>query len=317
MTSPRRGKRVISGGTSFVKYPVWTSRVARLALLLVVASGCGHSEPFNSAPTDVGPSGSGSDVTLTLNPEQNYWPTLTGDSSAILYAFIDISVGGIGGRHRCMGAIPVAGGTRFWQWCDTRATQNDSSSSFAAFALGDDGRLLYVESVVPRLFPFQVPVTTVWLADSAAPFRRRALITLPVVIADSTISWLADLEWTGPNTFIGLGQQFVLAPHGISSAVDSVFRGEVVVRGAINDQGATLVAVPGTAGATGYSIAEDGASIVFTELDNANLMKVPAAGGVPADRRTGHAASRRATARCIRAAERRASRQSARHSCHR
>ena len=31
----------------------------------------------------------------------------------------------------------------------------------------------------------------------------------------------------------------------------------------------------------GYSIAEGGASIVFTRIDNVNLMKVPAAGGVP------------------------------------
>ena len=39
--------------------------------------------------------------------------------------------------------------------------------------------------------------------------------------------------------------------------------------------------MPGTAGATGYSLAEGGASIVFTQIDDVNLMKVPAAGGVP------------------------------------
>jgi hypothetical protein len=60
-----------------------------------------------------------------------------------------------------------------------------------------------------------------------------------------------------------------------------VFRAEQLVRGTITDQGATLVAVPGTAGATGYSLADGGASIVFSQIDNTNLMKVPAAGGVP------------------------------------
>jgi hypothetical protein len=144
--------------------------------------------------------------------------------------------------------------------------------------MGRDGRLLYVEIVTPRLFPFQTPDTKVWLADSSAPFRRRLLVTLPVVIGDSTINWFADLTWTGPNTFIGLGQQYL--PEA-GPPIDSVYRGQFVVRGAINDQGAVLTAVAGTAGATSFSLAEDGASIIFTRIDNTNLLKVPADGGVP------------------------------------
>jgi hypothetical protein len=226
----------------------------------------------------VGPSSSGPDVLLTLNPQQNYWPTLTDDSSAVLYQFIDVNLGSSAPRHRCMGLLPVAGGTRFWQWCDTRATESDSSSSYAAYAMGRDGRLLYVETLTPALFPFQAPDTKLWLADSAAPFRRRRLATFPVIVGDSTVNWLADLEWTGPRTFIGLGQQYL--PEA-GPPIDSVYRGEFVLRGTIADQGATLVAVPGTAGATSYSFAEGGASIIFTRIDNTNLLKVPAAGGVP------------------------------------
>jgi hypothetical protein len=250
------------------------------AILLTLVLACTHSESFPTGGYNVGPASAGPDVQLTFSGNQNYWPVLTEDGSGVLYAFIDPAASRIP-SHRCIGLLPVAGGTRFWQWCDNRADQRDSSSSFGAFALGSDGRLLYVESVVPAGFPFQAPQAALWLADSAAPFRRRALVTLPVVVADSTISWFADLEWTGPNTFIGLGQQFVLAPHGVSSAVDSVFRAEVLVRGTIDDQGAALAAVPGTAGATGYSIAEDGASIIVTQIDNTNLLKVPAAGGAP------------------------------------
>jgi hypothetical protein len=78
-----------------------------------------------------------------------------------------------------------------------------------------------------------------------------------------------------------LGQRFVVAGHcNLCTEVDSVFYGETLVRGTIDPQGATLLPVAGTAGATSYSLAEDGASIVFTQRDNVNLLKVPAAGGV-------------------------------------
>ncbi|MGH7594303.1 MAG: hypothetical protein ACRELE_10705, partial [Gemmatimonadales bacterium] len=59
------------------------------------------------------------------------------------------------------------------------------------------------------------------------------------------------------------------------------FLGETVVQGSIDGAGATLAAVPGTVGASGYALAENGASIVFTQRDNVNLMKVPSAGGTP------------------------------------
>jgi hypothetical protein len=248
-------------------------------LLAALAMACGHSEAFDSSRPDVGPSSTGPDVLLTFSSNQNYWPILTEDGSGVLYAFIDPAASVIP-SHRCIGLLPVAGGTRFWQWCDNRGTQRDSSNSFTAFALGSDGRLLYVETTVPKAFPFQTQQVALWLADSASPFRRRVLTTLPVTVGDSLITWFADMAWTGPNTFLAVGQQYL--PQGNSDGtIDSVFRAEQLVRGTITDQGAALVAVPGTAGATGYSLAEGGASIVFTQIDNVNLMKVPAAGGVP------------------------------------
>ena len=253
-----------------------------LLMLACAASACGHSDPYPTSVYDTGPSSAGSDVTLTFNSNQNYWPTLTEDSSAVLYQFIDVNLGAVGLRHRCMGALPVAGGTRFWQWCDTRASETDSSTSFSGFAMGKDGRMLYVETTTPRLFPFQAPNTALWLADTAAPFRRRLLLNLPVVVGDSTINWIADLTWTGPTSFVGLGQQMIVLPQCDGcTAVDSAFNGEAIVAGTIMGTGATLVAIPGTDGATGYSLAEDGESIVFSQLDNVNLMQVPVAGGSP------------------------------------
>lgn len=251
------------------------------AVAVLLALGC-HSDPF-AYGSKLGPAGTGPDVLLTYNSSPDYWPTLTEDGSGILYAFVDATrVGVVAISHRCVGLLPVAGGTRFWQWCDDRANEVDSLTSIPAFALGHDGRLIYFEATTALRSPFLAPNTVLWLADSAQPQRRRALATLPVVLGDSTVSWLADLQWTGSASFMALGQRMVLAGHDSTSPIiDSVFYGEMIVSGTTGASGAALTPIAGTAGATSYSLAENGASIVFTQRDSTSLMKVSVTGGVP------------------------------------
>ena len=242
-----------------------SSRWTGLAVVLVLL-GCGHSDAFTPVLPTVGPFSTGDDVRLTFNGDQDYWPTWTGDGRGILYAFVNPAAPGIpAGRHRCLGILPAAGGTRIWQWCDDRATEADSTTSFTAYALGTDGRLLYVEAVAPAnsaSFPRQV---TLWLADTAAPLNRTALLTVPAALAG--VTWLADLAWTGPNSFIALGQVFASFPHcSTCFSSDSLFADSsqigglraasgIVVIGTITGGQATLQAVSGTEGAAGYSLA--------------------------------------------------------------
>lgn len=268
----------------------------RISLSLALLLGCSHSDPFVTRIPMVGPLTAGADVRLTLNSDQDYWPTWTEDGSGILYAFVDPDLP----RHRCVGLLPPAGGTRYWQMCHNGVAYDDSNSSFTAYALGSNGRLLYAEAV--SLFVPGVPApgqaapyeTTLWLADSAAPFTRTALLSIPLTLADGTaVFWLSDMAWTGANTFIALGQNLAIVRHCFGTGFpadpacdfsDSVFStggppAGAVVRGTITGGHATLTAVPGTDGATGYSVAENGASIVFTKRDDGSLYKVPAAGG--------------------------------------
>ncbi|HEY8061493.1 MAG TPA: hypothetical protein VID74_01790, partial [Gemmatimonadales bacterium] len=134
-------------------------------------------------------------------------------------------------------------------------------------------------------FPRQI---TLWLADTAHPLNRTALLTLPAALP--SVTWLADLAWTGPNSFIALGEVFASFPHcGVCFNADSVWinsPGSVVV-GTIAGDHATLQPVPGTDGATGYSLAENGASIVFLRRDDAQLYKVPVGGGTAVALQTG------------------------------
>jgi hypothetical protein len=250
----------------------------RLLCLMVACSAC-HSEPFSDSHF-AGLSGPGPDIQLTFNPEQDYWPAPTEDGAGVMYSFVDASQPLPMRPHRCMGLMPVRGGTRVWEYCDNRVSQTDSTSSFPTYALGADGRLLYVEAAVETRFVFASPVVRLWLADSAHPYRRRELLSFPVIVGDSTITALVDLHWIGPNDFVALAQRWVVAIHCIGCVtVDSVFYGTGVVHGVITDAGASLTPIAGTAGASGFAVAENGATIVFTYRDSTVLMKVPVAGG--------------------------------------
>jgi hypothetical protein len=90
------------------------------------------------------------------------------------------------------------------------------------------------------------------------------------------VNWLSEINWTGPSSFLALGQQF-------TTAGDTVFvvAGSVVVRGTIAGGHATIAAVAGTEGATAYSTAEGGATIVFALAHDFELHRVPIAGGAP------------------------------------
>jgi len=266
---------------------------ARCGVIVAVSlAACSHTDSFANSVPDIGPLNSSTDVLLTLNSGQNYWPTLTEDGAAVLYAYVDASEATVRPVtqfegfplhvHRCMGLIPVQGGTRSWEYCDNRGNEVDSLTSFTAFALASDGRLVYAESTTPRRLPFDSARVSLWLADSATPFRRTLLAKCPTILGDSVVNWFADISWTGPSTFLAVAQRMQTVFHAPQSpAVDSLFLGEHVVRGTIIGNTVTLIAVPGTAGATSYSVAEGGASIIFTQRDNLNLMKVPVAGGVP------------------------------------
>jgi hypothetical protein len=248
---------------------------------ILLLFGCTHTESFVADRPTVGPYGAGSDVQLTFNIEQDYWPTWTQDGRGILYSFV---VPGSTVRHRCVGLLPAAGGTRIWELCDNRATQGDSVSSYTAYALASDGRLLYAVAVSDSSIGGHAPTTnTLWLADTAAPFQRTAVLSLPIILAGVAYSWLSDIAWTGPTSFIALVQDFSInqEPQPPCAFVqDSIFmRGGAVVVGTIAAGHADLRLINGTTGATGYSLAENGTSVVFTTWNDPRLFKTPVTGG--------------------------------------
>jgi hypothetical protein len=256
--------------------------IARIALTALSMQACtGHTDPFQSDPSDVGPQPTvGGAIRITFNGEQDYWPVLAEDSTVVLYAFVDSTVANqpVAFGHRCIGALPAVGGTRFWQWCDNRTTLIDSMASFPAFALGRDGRLLYVEATATPAHPLD-PQSSLWLADSVKPFVRRELMHFPFPVGDSSANWISAVQWTGPATFIGLAQDEVPMLHCPGCTVcDSLFFGLGVVIGTTAGTGSVAL-IGGTQGATSYSVANRGTSVAFTRRNDGHLFTVPIGGG--------------------------------------
>ncbi|HEY3935780.1 MAG TPA: hypothetical protein VGL65_14295, partial [Gemmatimonadales bacterium] len=238
-----------------------------------------------------GPLGSGNDITLTLNPDQDYWPAWTQDGLGILYAFVDQSAT----NHRCVGLLPSGGGTRLWALCDNRPQRADSNSSYAGFALDSTGRLLLAEGVsfistnqAPQ------PLSTLWLTDTAHPFARKPLATSPMTVGGVQFTWFSDPQWTGPNTFVMLAGQFNSVQHCVNLIItgklakqcftrDTVWEigPSAIVSGTITAQGAALQLLACTTGATDFSFADAGATLVFSTAFSSQLFRVPASGGTP------------------------------------
>jgi hypothetical protein len=263
-----------------------TRRAIAIALLGTLA--CAHSGPGESVVALLlGPLTAGTPQQLTYNTDQDYWPSWTSDGQGILYSFVHA---GSTAYHRCVGLLPPNGGSRIWELCDNRAVNADSAISYPAYAIDGAGQLLYVEAVAPLVNGAAPPYgaltpsrTTLWLADTATPFRRTSLLELPILINAEAVGWLGDLAWTGGHSFIALAQELAITapstpPCDVSQ--DSTFSGSgMVLTGTIEGGHATLTPVPGTSGASSYSLAEGGATVVFTRSGELTVYRVPISGG--------------------------------------
>jgi len=241
--------------------------------LLLLAAACGHSEPYTTAPTqNDGPFGTGAPARLTYGASTDSAASLTSDGQGVLYFFTGFANG-----DRCIGLLPPGGGTRRWELCDTRFEAADSGKSYSAPALASDGQLLYI-SALARRGRDAPDRTTLWLADSALPFQRRALISFPINVGGQGISWLTDAQWTGPESFIARAGLLNVAKACDRCPLDTTVVPSGMVRGTITATGATLSFVTGAESPDVVALAESGASLVFMR-GFTEVRRVAATGG--------------------------------------
>ncbi len=186
--------------------------------------------------------------------------------------------------------LPATGGQISWERCEGYQSYRfpiDSVPVFTTIAFGDGARALYQEVVIPRsrhlgttLFPYLQSNAALYVSDSSAPFtRRQYLLKLyrdslgTPVVPRTTINWLNELSWVGPNHFLALGMNMPPAYP------DSVLLRLGVVSGTITSAGATLQPISGAERAGTYSVAEGGATLVFNRDSTLRLERVPIGGG--------------------------------------
>lgn len=243
--------------------------------LLLLAAACGHTEPFTTAPTSTdGPFADAAPARLTYNGFTDSAASLTADGQGLLYLYTGLANG-----DRCIGLVPPRGGSRRWELCDTRFEAADSGKSFSAPALASDGRLLYL-SALARRGRDGPDHTTLWLADSALPYQRRALIAFPINIGGQAISWLTDAQWTGADGFIARAGLLNVGRLCRDCSLDTTITPAGIVRGTISTSGAALAFVVGAEGAAVHALAENGGSIVFMRSFT-EILRVAATGGTP------------------------------------
>lgn len=241
--------------------------------LLFLAAACGHTEPYTTAPINSdGPFAGAAPARLTYNSFTDSAASLTADGQGLMYLYTGFANG-----DRCIGLMPTGGGSRRWELCDTRFEAADSGKSYSAAALNSDGQLLYL-SALARRGRDAPDRTTLWLADSALPFQRRALISFPINVGGQGLSWLTDAQWTGPESFIARAGLLSVAKACDRCPLDTTVVPAGIVRGAITPTGATLSFVPGAESPDVVSLAEDGSSLVFIR-GFTEVRRVASAGG--------------------------------------
>lgn len=251
------------------------SFIARLGVLLALA-GCGHSEPFVAPGIEQqGPFSTVPRARLTFNSDADYGATWTADGKGILYTFYE---NGRRDRDRCLAILPAEGGTRLFKLCDDRPGHSDSAETIASAALSTDGELLYLVGSGRTID--QVPQkVTLFHADTASPFTRRVVISLPSDVGGGLRpNWLLDVNWTGPDEFIAMAANLTLIPQCVGCALrDTIFEPLGVVRGTIGGNGTAMELLAGTEGAASYSLADGGTNVVFVK--GLSIYKMPRAGG--------------------------------------
>jgi hypothetical protein len=263
----------------FVSWPAPPHHGGRrlvLALSLFLMWGCGHTAPFTSDEIEYqGPFGTGDVIRLTFNSGADYAATWSADGKGILYTFADP---GRVDHDRCLGLLRAGGSNRILTLCDNRPGHADSAETITSAALSEDGELLYLVGASPPVGQLPARIT-LFQADTATPFNRRALVSLPSDVGGGLRpNWLLDVTWVGPDEFLAMATDLTLVPQCAGCLLrDTIFIPLGVVRGTIGGNGAVMELVQGTLGASHYAVADGGTNIVIS--NGLTLSKLPLGGG--------------------------------------
>ena len=247
-------------------------RPRREALLLVVALGCGHSEPFATAPREpLGPPSTTLPRRLTFNARSDLTPSVAGDT--VVYSRVDADRAD---GDRCLAFLPLEGGTLYRTLCARGALADSVRDSWLYPAISPDGR--------------RVAFVRERLLYRAGTLLERTLVVAPLTAPDSAVVVVAGYELPGGGTSSGYrdvtwkDDQALRFLGGIEVSGGGEVEG-FVARGVFEvalggSQSGVPVAVPGLEDAVAYAPGDDGA-VYFIPRDSTVAFRQ--ADGAPAE----------------------------------
>ncbi len=262
--------------STFYSPPVrMRSSAIRVALVAVLVSGCGHSEPFSSTPErNEGPLLPGNPAQITHNLLQDLRPSWLPDGSGILYTYESSPVEN---RDRCLAILPPDGGTRGTEICNTSVGHLDSTEAYGPSAVSAGGQLAYsyAQSTPLRVVPNVIQLRVAPLAD---PQNFTVVHTLPLGVDGVPISGIGDLHWLSDTRLVYLAQSVEYVAPAPGALRDTIINGLAVALVDLQNF-PSPVFVPGTETATAVSLGDAPETIVYTLAGDSRVYRKELATG--------------------------------------
>lgn len=237
-------------------------------LAIALAGGCSHSEPFqpgNDGPTT--PRDASLPYQMTLSTDQDLTPARGADGNW-LYAYTE-RTGII--INRCIGGLPLAGGSRTRHYCDVTLGIPGVNSALTWPAELPDGKLAYFRT---RGVGLGGPQTSAGLIVGSFASRDsgRVLRSLPYASASGTVRGITHLHWLNGHTLLFVATQTDYRCSSMTcNRLDTLESGLHIERYDLNAPPASPDILPGTQAASSVEPTADGTGFYFTFVNDSRI----------------------------------------------
>jgi hypothetical protein len=243
---------------------------ARLVALLV-ALGCGHTEPFGAQRFDTDqPFSVTPPIRLTLNRGHDRGAAWLPDGSAILYS---TQRSDTRDNDVCLAVIPPTGGRQRSLTCDLSPTGEELTEAIESAAPAADGRLAFIAAtsnigaVVPQTQGLVV-------GTLARPAGYQVLLSLPTTSADGRLAGgISQLRWLGQNRLLYLAELVTIVRPCNGCQLDTVRSGLEANWLALDQPGGSPQLIPGTDLASGVSPGASEDEVYYTLAGDARVYR--------------------------------------------
>jgi hypothetical protein len=245
-------------------------RTARLVGLLV-ALGCGHTEPFGAQRFDTDqPFNATPPIRLTLNRGPDRRAAWLPDGSAILYSSQRSDTRD---NDVCLAELPPTGGRQRWLTCELSPTGEQLTEAIESAAPATDGRLAFsaATSNIGAILPETQGLV---LGTLARPSVYQTLLSLPTTGASGRLAGgISQLRWLSQNRLLYLAELVTTQRPCQGCELDTVRSGLEANWLVIDQPGSSPQLVPGTDFASGVSPGASEDEVYYTLAGDARVYR--------------------------------------------